>query len=89
MRGPKPPAWFEGDGCSCAPDRIFDHEFSEACRWHDYCYRYDVSISRWKADWYLYCNLVELGCHRRWAIWYWFAVRVFGWKFWNKKSKNQ
>jgi hypothetical protein len=85
MTGPKPPVWFVGDGCTFAPDRLFGHELTEACRYHDWAYRCDVPLSRWKADWYLFKNLRECGCHRRWAWYYWGAVRIFGRRFWNRK----
>lgn len=89
MHGQRPPAWFIGDGCSFSPDGLFGHDWREACRWHDWAYRCDVDVSRWYADWCFARNLIERGCCLRWAIWYWLAVRLFGWKYWNRKRSHE
>lgn len=89
MIGPKPPSDWEGDGCTFSPDGAYGLDWSDACRWHDWAYRKDVAIARWRADVYFYCNLVECGCRRRWAFWYFLAVRVCGWRHWNRKATTE
>lgn len=87
--GPRPAVWFVGDGCTCSPDGLFGLDWSEACRWHDWAYRYDTDVSRLAADWYFLRNLRVCGCPRRWAVWYFIAVRVCGWRHFNKKHTVQ
>lgn len=86
MFGPRPEKWFVGDGCTFSPDGFYGLDWSEACRWHDWCYRQDVQITRVWADLYFMCNLVVCGCPLRWAFWYFLAVRVCGWRHWNRKA---
>ena len=38
------------DGCSSAPDRVFGINLLECCAEHDFYYRNDVGVSRFKAD---------------------------------------
>ncbi len=38
------------DGCSSAPDKFFGVNLAECCAEHDFYYRNDVGVSRWKAD---------------------------------------
>lgn len=86
MLGPRPAPWFQGDGCTFSPDGLYGYDWREACRWHDWAYRSDVTIARWRADVYFYCNLVDCGCPRRWALWYFLAVRLCGWRHFRKKG---
>lgn len=89
MRGIKPPPEWDGDGCTFSPDGFLHHDWQEACRWHDWSYRSDVDTSRWRVDLDFAFNLRECGCHRRWVLWYWIAVRLIGWRFWNKKRTHE
>ncbi len=38
MVGPKPPEWFESNGCSCAPDVLFSTDLRPAAHWHGWGY---------------------------------------------------
>lgn len=38
------------DGCSAAPDKFFDVNLHECCAEHDFYYRNDVGVKRFKAD---------------------------------------
>ena len=77
LLGPIPPDTFKGDGCTWAPDSWGAVYFGEACRCHDFHYR-TRCISRWKADWRFWSNLIRLGCPRRLAFVYWLGVRFGG-----------
>lgn len=85
MRGPQPAPWFIGDGCTFSPDGLHGVNWVLACRFHDWAYRCDTPISRWQADCNFFHNLRECGCPLRWAVIYFLAVRLCGWRYFNRK----
>jgi hypothetical protein len=84
LHGPKPPQAFTCDGCTFSPDGMFGIDWREACRWHDWAYRSNARLSRFRADWYLFRNMRTLGCPLFTAGIYFLAVRLLGWRFWKK-----
>lgn len=79
MRGPRPPARWQSNGCSFAPDWIGPHFLTPACHWHDWAYHQggDENDRTW-ADRHLYLNLRTCGASRRLAFVYWSRVRWHG-----------
>lgn len=74
---------FSYDGCTAVPDFDFG---ADCCGEHDYHYQaHDVSRS--VADKKLRECIKKKG-YVPLAWIYWFGVRVVGWAFWNKRSKD-
>lgn len=76
MIGPKPPDWFRGDGCTMVPDGWW----GEACRWHDWAYRF-TRTPRLVADAMFCVNLLLCRAPVQLAVRYFVGVVCFGWLF--------
>ena len=78
LLGPMPPEWFAAqcDGCTMSPDGIW----RDACVVHDWHYSPSVDCSRWQADAWFLRNLMRCGCPGSLALRYWAAVRLCGWR---------
>jgi hypothetical protein len=83
MFGPKPPVWFEDNGCTHAPDGWW----TEACRYHDWHYSPWTRTSRIGADWYFFLNLICCKAPMHVCLYYPLAVRVFGKKYFKGKTR--
>ncbi len=100
VEGPVPDIYsmknFEPNGCSFAPDRIGRCLLTPACDWHDY--RYYIGGSRedrHRVDLELYHLLNRRSAEFHWLFrWfvrgvahtYYFHVRVYGERFWNRRT---
>jgi hypothetical protein len=77
FEGERPPVWFVGNGCTCAPDRAVNGaDLRAACRWHDWAYcSGGTEAERAAADRAFRWNLLCCGCPvlTRWL--YFVAVR--------------
>lgn len=69
------PEDFQSDGCTCAPDGLFGHDYRPACRVHDFLRAYAV-VSVRDADRYFHRALLDCGAPRWVARLYWFWVKL-------------
>ena len=92
MIGPKPPSWFDGDGCTFAPDwlPLSRVDLTPACRYHDWAYHRGTTTEERKiADAAFFLNLRTCGAGRIVAGVYWLAVRLFGGRAYRSKTLSR
>lgn len=98
MKAIKVPAWFQDDGCSGALDWLPScGNIRQCCRPHDWLYRMGGDESdRLYADQHLYDCIMEQAIKRGnefrgriVAHLYYFAVRAFGWRFYNYVGRRR
>jgi len=72
------------DGCSGAPDLFW----KDCCKEHDFYYRFPkvAKVSRAEADKRLRLCMRGKGSGRIVSWTYWAAVRLIGWRFWDKRK---
>jgi hypothetical protein len=84
MVGLLPPADFESDGATGALDELLAIDSRPAALLHDWHYELGITpAQRKKADRLLYRNLRSLDVGKIRAMWWYVAVRIFGWRHFN------
>ncbi len=88
MVGPKPPDWFESNGCSRSPDVLFGVDLRPAAHWHDWGYslasvdvtdpRPRTEQTRYERDQEFLANIKTCGLRRPFRAAYYYRLRLWG-----------